>query len=64
MKWRGIKLMNTDGWFGKSDPFLRFFRINSDNTYTLIYESEVIMDNLNPIWKLVELSAQKLNNGN
>jgi len=33
MKWQGIKLMNTDGWFDKSDPFLRFNRIREDNTY-------------------------------
>jgi len=24
----GSKLKNTDGWFGKSDPFLRFHRYN------------------------------------
>lgn len=33
MKWIGSKLMNTDGWFDKSDPFLRFNRIREDNTF-------------------------------
>lgn len=27
MTWKGKKLPNTDGWFGKSDPFLRFNRL-------------------------------------
>ena len=33
MRWVGVKLMNTDGWFDKSDPFLRFYRQRDDSTY-------------------------------
>lgn len=33
MKWSGHKLMNTDGWFGKSDPLLRFHRERDDGTF-------------------------------
>lgn len=63
MKWIGIKLMNTDGWFDKSDPFLRFSRIREDKTLIQVHETEVIMDNLNPIWKPFEIKLQKLCNG-
>ncbi|EAR93346.1 copine protein (macronuclear) [Tetrahymena thermophila SB210] len=62
-QWRGVKLMNTDGWFDKSDPFLRFKRIREDNTEVLIHETEKIMDNLNPIWKPFELPLNRLCNG-
>lgn len=64
MKWLGIKLKNVDGWFDKSDPFLRFLRVGSDNMPTKVYETEVIMNNLNPVWKAFEVKAQKLCNGN
>jgi len=32
MKWSGIKLMNTDGWFDKSDPLMRVSKIREDKT--------------------------------
>jgi hypothetical protein len=63
MRWQGIKLVNVDGWFGKSDPFLRFHRSREDGSWVLVHESEVVMDNLNPFWKPVEIKGQKLNNG-
>lgn len=55
--------MNTDGWFSKSDPFLRFRRTRQDNTLFTIHETEWIKDNLNPVWKPCELSCAKLNGG-
>lgn len=64
MKWRGEKLMNVDGWFDKSDPFLRFFRINPvDKSWLLAHETEVIMDNLNPKWQPMKIKAAKLDKG-
>ncbi|CAD8153532.1 unnamed protein product [Paramecium octaurelia] len=60
MRWSGVKLMNTDGWFDKSDPFLRFYRQREDSTYIQTYESEVIMDNLSPLWKTFEIQSVKL----
>ena len=36
MKWKARKLMNTDSWFDwwdKSDPYLKFLKIRSDNTF-------------------------------
>lgn len=44
--------MNTDGWFGDSDPFLRFNRERGVGTkdFVKIHETEVIKNNLSPIW--------------
>lgn len=64
MQWSGSKLKNVDGLFGKSDPLLRFSRIEQDNQLVKVFESEVIMNNLNPIWKFFEVKVQKLCNGN
>ncbi len=36
MKFKGVKLMNTDSFFDfwdKSDPYLKFLKIRDDNTY-------------------------------
>lgn len=46
--------MNTDSWFDfwdKSDPYLKFLKIRSDNTFIQAGRTEVIMDNLEPNWK-------------
>jgi len=61
-QWQGIKLMNTDGWFDKSDPFLRFFKIRAGGDLLQVHETEHIMDNLNPIWKLFQIVDTKLCN--
>ncbi|EGR30079.1 hypothetical protein IMG5_142720 [Ichthyophthirius multifiliis] len=63
MQWKGVKLKNVDGLFDKSDPFLRFKRVREDKMQFLSHETEVIMDNLNPIWKPFEITGQKLYNG-
>lgn len=39
MKWKGVKLMNTDSifdWWDKSDPYLKFLKIRSDNSFLLV----------------------------
>jgi hypothetical protein len=56
MKWTGKKLLDVD-FFSKSDPFLRFFRSRGEagSDWILVHETEVIMDNLNPVWKPFEL---------
>lgn len=48
-QWRAEKLMNTDGIFGTSDPFLIFFRKKGSETIR-IHETPFIKDNLNPAW--------------
>jgi hypothetical protein len=63
MKFKGVKLMNTDSifdWWDKSDPYLKFLKIRSDNTFLTVKETEVINDSLNPNWKTIELPLSKL----
>jgi hypothetical protein len=54
---------NTDGWFGTSDPFLRFSKIRDDHSLQKIIETDVVKNNLNPVWKPVELSVGRLVDG-
>ncbi len=54
MKWKAVSLMNTDSFFDfwdKSDPYLKFIKIRSDNTFIEAQRTEVIPNNLNPSWK-------------
>jgi hypothetical protein len=57
------KLVNKDGFFGKSDPFIAIERIREDNSYQTVYKSEPVMNNLSPTWPVVSISMQKLCNG-
>jgi hypothetical protein len=59
---RGEKLDNKD-FFGKSDPFLEFYRLREDNTYVKVHSTEVCKDTLNPLWKPIEIPLQVLVNG-
>jgi hypothetical protein len=34
--------------FGKSDPFVRFSRVNEDGGAIPVFKTEVVMNNLNP----------------
>lgn len=63
MKWRANKLMNTDSWFDfwdKSDPYLKFMKIRSDNSLIEAGRTEIIMDNLNPNWNIIQISKNRL----
>jgi hypothetical protein len=56
MKWRAEKLINTDSyfdWWNKSDPYLKFLKIRSDNSYITGAKTEVIGNSLNPSWKTI-----------
>ncbi|KAM0947698.1 putative C2 domain, copine, protein BONZAI, C2 domain superfamily [Dioscorea sansibarensis] len=45
--------------FPKSDPFLRISKIVEDGSFVPICKTEVIDNNLNPVWKPVVLTAQQ-----
>lgn len=49
--------------FSESDPFFTISKVNSDDSETLVYRSEFIKDDPNPQWSLVEISKEKLCNG-
>ncbi|XP_032904571.1 copine-4 [Amblyraja radiata] len=50
-------------FFSKSDPFLEIFRLNDDGTQQLVHRTEVIMNNLNPMWKTFKVSVNSLCSG-
>ncbi|CAD8099616.1 unnamed protein product [Paramecium primaurelia] len=59
LSWIGKDLMNTDGFFGKSDPFLKFYkRVGED--WLPVHKTEMIKDNLNPEWKPFQISFKRL----
>ncbi|XP_015753710.1 PREDICTED: copine-9-like [Acropora digitifera] len=62
---KGHKLDKKD-FFGKSDPFLVFYRSNEDSSYTSFtacHRTEVIKNTLNPVWKPFTIPARTLCNG-
>uniref|UniRef100_A0A671N268 Copine-9-like n=1 Tax=Sinocyclocheilus anshuiensis TaxID=1608454 RepID=A0A671N268_9TELE len=50
-------------FFGKSDPFLVFYRSNEDGTFTICHKTEVIKNTLNPVWQLFTIPVRALCNG-
>nr|XP_005169315.1 copine-1 isoform X2 [Danio rerio] len=49
--------------FGKSDPFLEFFKQDEDGKWQLVHRTEVIKNNLNPSWKKFTVSLHTFCNG-
>ncbi|XP_038132672.1 copine-4 [Cyprinodon tularosa] len=50
-------------FFSKSDPFLEIYRVNDDATMQLVYRTETVMNNLNPVWKTFKVSLNSLCRG-
>ncbi|KAL2090604.1 hypothetical protein ACEWY4_012867 [Coilia grayii] len=50
-------------FFGKSDPFLVFYRSNEDGTFTICHKTEVIKNTLNPVWQQFTIPVRALCNG-
>ncbi|XP_077576243.1 copine-4 [Stigmatopora nigra] len=50
-------------FFSKSDPFLEIYRLNEDATLQLVYRTETVMNNLNPVWNTFKVSLNSLCNG-
>ncbi|CAH2324355.1 copine-7 [Pelobates cultripes] len=46
--------------FSKSDPFLEIYRINDDQSEQLVYRTEVVKNNLNPVWEPFKVSLSSL----
>ncbi|CAD8109151.1 unnamed protein product [Paramecium sonneborni] len=47
--WAGMKLLNTDGLFSRSDPFLQFYQWDGEQ-WNQIHQTEFVECNLNPTW--------------
>ncbi|GMF44707.1 unnamed protein product [Phytophthora fragariaefolia] len=64
LRFSAAALANMDGMFSKSDPFLAISRLREDgSSWTQVYRTETIDNNLNPNWKRFELPLQQLCNG-
>lgn len=64
LRFSGSSLPNLDGLFGKSDPFLVISRMREDrSTWTQVFKTETIDNNLNPNWRPFEIPVQQLCNG-
>ncbi|XP_029799024.1 copine-5 [Suricata suricatta] len=50
-------------FFGKSDPFLVFYRSNEDGTFTICHKTEVMKNTLNPVWQTFSIPVRALCNG-
>ena len=59
---RAEYLDNKD-FMGKSDPYLSIFSQSVNGQLTLVYKSEIIMDNLHPKWKPFKIELGRLCNG-
>jgi len=57
------KLQNKDGWFGKSDPFLRFMRVYEDGTWGLVHETKRVENDLNPKFLRLSIPIVSICNG-
>jgi len=66
-KFHGIKLKNMDGFLHKSDPFYTIssqIDAASSQTWQAVYRSEVIKNNLDPVWNSFVVSLDNLCGGN
>uniref|UniRef100_A0A667X035 Copine Vb n=1 Tax=Myripristis murdjan TaxID=586833 RepID=A0A667X035_9TELE len=50
-------------FFGKSDPFMVFYRSNEDGTFTICHKTEVVKNTLNPVWQSFTIPVRALCNG-
>ncbi|KAI5610091.1 hypothetical protein C0J50_5444 [Silurus asotus] len=50
-------------FFGRSDPFMVFYRSNEDGTFTICHKTEVMKNTLNPVWKPFSIPVRALCNG-
>ncbi|XP_016423946.1 copine-8-like [Sinocyclocheilus rhinocerous] len=62
MQFCGNKLDKKD-FFGKSDPFLIFYRSNEDGTFTICHKTEVVKNTLDPVWQAFKIPVRALCNG-
>uniref|UniRef100_G1S0Y8 Copine 7 n=1 Tax=Nomascus leucogenys TaxID=61853 RepID=G1S0Y8_NOMLE len=59
LSFRARKLDDKD-LFSKSDPFLELYRVNDDQGLQLVYRTEVVKNNLNPVWEPFKVSLSSL----
>eukprot|EP01137_Pigoraptor_chileana_P000536 Opistho-2@36895 len=61
--WLGAEHVDKKDFFGKSDPFFLIHKQAADGSWVLVHRSEVIKNNLNPVWSPANVSLSSLCNG-
>uniref|UniRef100_A0A6Q2YSE3 Copine-3 n=1 Tax=Esox lucius TaxID=8010 RepID=A0A6Q2YSE3_ESOLU len=56
------QLLNPNDFFGKSDPYLEFYK-QTETGWQLAHRTEVVKNNLNPTWKPFRIPLQSLCGG-
>ncbi|XP_044238243.2 copine-7 isoform X3 [Ursus arctos] len=59
LSFRARKLDDKD-LFSKSDPFLELYRVNDDQSEQLVYRTEVVKNNLSPVWEPFKVTLSNL----
>ncbi|KAJ8340103.1 hypothetical protein SKAU_G00347360 [Synaphobranchus kaupii] len=54
------KKLDDKDLFSKSDPFLEIYRVNDDRSEQLVHRTEVVKNNLNPVWEPFKVSLSSL----
>uniref|UniRef100_A0A4W3HY66 Copine-3 n=1 Tax=Callorhinchus milii TaxID=7868 RepID=A0A4W3HY66_CALMI len=55
--------LDNKDFFGKSDPYLEFYRLNEDGKWQMVHRTEVINNNLNPSWRPFRIPLRSLCSG-
>ncbi|EGC33517.1 hypothetical protein DICPUDRAFT_56392 [Dictyostelium purpureum] len=51
-------------WNGKSDPYFKIYKaVQGGSAPALVYQSEIIKNTLNPVWRPVQMSLESFNGG-
>ncbi|XP_056269727.1 copine-B-like isoform X4 [Pseudoliparis swirei] len=56
--WQSLTTSSQTDTFGKSDPFLEFFKKGDDGKWQLVHRTEVVKNNLSPTWKKFSVPLQ------
>lgn len=59
----GLRLLNKEGFFSTSDPFLQISRLNEDGAWTVVWKNQHIPSTLNPHWSVAKIPMTVLCNG-
>ncbi|XP_044276818.1 copine-6 [Varanus komodoensis] len=59
LEFHGQELDDKD-FFSKSDPFLEIYKVNNNETESLVWRTEVVKNNLSPRWAPFRVSLQSL----
>lgn len=59
----GTHLERKNTFFGKSDPFLEFYKANETGSWTICHKTEQIMSTLEPQWKPFTIPVRAFCNG-